>query len=413
MSRRGLRPWSWAVALAAVAVSVPLATVPAAAPRAQASTLARFRAAVAHPEQLPPEVLARLRESPHAYFRFVNKPWTQAVCDEYAASVHELPRVRLHGDAHVEQYAVTADSRGLDDFDDSAMGPAVVDIVRFLGSLELVARQKGWQKDTGKFVDAFFHGYEQALKEPTFTPREPDVVARIRQRPTRTPEEFLAWAESLMTQASPETMEMLRRAMIPFKRLALEQVAGLAEDYLVIKKFGVLHMGIGSALTRKVLIRVEGPTEAPGDDVIIEAKELSRLDSASCVSIPPPIEAFRVVRAASQLGRLYHSFLVVVPSTLRDNPDSPGWWVRSWDRTYKELEINDILRPKDLQQVAEDAGAQLGSANTRRESGLDDEAERRRERRAVKQIRGQVKKTVARLTAEVVDAWAALRASTQ
>jgi uncharacterized protein (DUF2252 family) len=37
---------------------------------------------------------------------------------------------------------VSATSRGIDDFDDSSTGPAVVDIVRFLGSLELTARAR-------------------------------------------------------------------------------------------------------------------------------------------------------------------------------------------------------------------------------------------------------------------------------
>ena len=36
-----------------------------------------------------------------------------------------LPVVRLHGDAHVEQFAFTNDAWGLDDFDDSARGPAL------------------------------------------------------------------------------------------------------------------------------------------------------------------------------------------------------------------------------------------------------------------------------------------------
>ena len=49
-----------------------------------------------------------------------------------------------------------------------------------------------------------------------------------------------------------------------FNKNALEQVPGATEQSLGVKKFGVLHMGIGSALTRKVLLRVEGPTAGPG-----------------------------------------------------------------------------------------------------------------------------------------------------
>jgi hypothetical protein len=71
--------------------------------------------------------------------------------------------------------------------------------------------------------------------------------------------------------------------------------------------------------------------------------------------------------------------MVVVPNSLAGHADSPGWWVRSWDRTYKELEIADIKAPLDLEEVAEDVGAQLGSANTRQGSETDSGAVRKRE----------------------------------
>ena len=106
----------------------------------------------------PPEVRARLAGNPIAFFRFVNRAWTHAVCDAFAGEASDLPTARLHGDAHLEQYAVTATARGLDDFDDSARGPAVVDVVRFLGSLELAAEQRGWTAALPLAVDAFIAG---------------------------------------------------------------------------------------------------------------------------------------------------------------------------------------------------------------------------------------------------------------
>jgi len=94
-----------------------------------------------------PEVLERMRATPHDYFRFINHEWTARVCDVFASDVPQLPTVQLHGDAHVEQYAITSNAWGLDDFDDSTRGPALVDIVRFLGSIELVAQQRGWSRE--------------------------------------------------------------------------------------------------------------------------------------------------------------------------------------------------------------------------------------------------------------------------
>jgi hypothetical protein len=403
---------AFAVGIAAVLGGVPATRVP----QQRAHSLAArspFGAAALGLEGLPAALRTKLAESPHAYFRFVNKPWTQAVCDEYRSDAASLPQVRLHGDAHVEQYAVTADSRGLDDFDDSAMGPGVVDIVRFLGSLHLVALQKGWQVQAPRFVDAFFRGYLHALGDPGYSPVEPAIAARLRKKQPRTQEQFLAWADSLMSVGAPDTMEVLKRAIAGLRSSALEQTPELSDEYVTLKKWGVLQMGIGSALTPKVLMRVEGPTPAADDDTIIEAKELVRLDSASCVSIPPPIEAFRVVDAASQLGRLHHTLLVVVPRAEPDATSSPGWWVRSWDPSYRELEIADIRTPEDLLEVAEDAGAQLGAANTRDGPERERQDDRRRERVGVDRLQWKIRRTAVRLTAEVHEAWRVLQASSR
>jgi uncharacterized protein (DUF2252 family) len=92
-----------------------------------------------------PELVDRLRADPFVYFRFINRAWTSRVCELFA-DVRNQPVVRIHGDAHVEQFALTRDAWGLDDFDDSTRGPAFVDIVRFLGSIDVATRQRGWTR---------------------------------------------------------------------------------------------------------------------------------------------------------------------------------------------------------------------------------------------------------------------------
>ena len=104
-------------------------------------------------EAVPAGLIERLRADPYVYFRFVNRAWIGRVCEVFGKDVEELPVVRLHGDAHVEQFAVMHDAWGLDDFDDSARGPAIIDIARFLGSIDLVTRQRSWEKDRGKLFD--------------------------------------------------------------------------------------------------------------------------------------------------------------------------------------------------------------------------------------------------------------------
>src|SRR5678816_524851 len=71
----------------------------------------------------PAELIDRLRADPFTYFRFINRAWTERVCEHFA-DLTSPTIVRLHGDAHVEQFALTQDAWGLDDFDDSTRGPA-------------------------------------------------------------------------------------------------------------------------------------------------------------------------------------------------------------------------------------------------------------------------------------------------
>src|SRR5580765_6647029 len=94
--------------------------------------------------RLPAEFVQLLKTHPYSFFRFVNRPWASRVCDAFGRDRDALVRVRLHGDAHIEQYAFTDTAYGLDDFDDTAEGPAVIDLVRFIGSIRVAARDRGW-----------------------------------------------------------------------------------------------------------------------------------------------------------------------------------------------------------------------------------------------------------------------------
>src|SRR5262245_58752196 len=147
----------------------------------------------------PAELLDQLRSDPFTYFRFINRAWVARVCEAFA-DVSEMPIVRLHGDAHVEQFAVTRDAWGLDDFDDSARGPQFVDIVRFLGSIDLVTRQRGWTRDRDALWDRFLEGYRRGLSDPAYRPPQPDIVRQLRAQAPATRAAFLAWGE---TQIQP------------------------------------------------------------------------------------------------------------------------------------------------------------------------------------------------------------------
>ncbi len=110
-----------------------------------------------------PELLERIVESPHGYLRFINLQITEEVCRRFEASLSQYPPFNLHGDAHLEQYAVTDLGRGLTDFDDSSSGPAVVDLMRFGVSVRLAAAAHGWNERAEEVLGAFLLGYREAL----------------------------------------------------------------------------------------------------------------------------------------------------------------------------------------------------------------------------------------------------------
>ena len=133
---------------------------------------------------------------------------------------------------------------------------------------------------------------------------------------------------------------------------------------------GWLHLGVGSAAIRKVLIRVQGPTAAPEDDEVLEVKEVTNLEGVGCVegrATPPGV---RIIDGSRQLGRLKHEILAVGPTLLIAATAGRGehwldWLISSWEPSYRELRIVDLRSATDLADIAFDAGVQLGAGKSR------------------------------------------------
>lgn len=405
LTRRRLGLLALACALPACAARQP---APQLAPQVPSigEASARFEREWARAAGGPPELRIQLAARPLAFFRFVNRAWTREVCQAFADQLDSLPTARLHGDAHVEQYAVSAEARGLDDFDDSSRGPAVVDITRFIGSLELAAEQRGWMASLPAIVDAFFAGYRQALDSPSYLPPDPAIVARLRSAPVRSVPEFFEWTESLMEPLSKGELTQFAAAWPKVEVLARRTDPEATPAFLRPKSKGWLHMGIGSALTRKLLIRIEGPSVDPDDDLILEAKEVGPFEGGSCVSIPKNSDASRVVEGIRQIGRLPQRLLVALPGVTGTLENGRGWWVKTWDRTFVELGVVDLASPDELREVAHDVGAQLGSSNLLRPSGRPAEGRRRRELEAIARLEPRMRQVAHDLTVALTEAWA-------
>ena len=315
----------------------------------------------------PAELIDRLRADPFTYFRFINRAWTARVCEAFA-DVADAPIVRLHGDAHLEQYALTKDAWGLDDFDDSTRGPAFVDIVRFLGSIDLATRQRGWTRDREALWTRFFEGYHRGLSQPDFRPPEPGIVHQLRQQATLTGAAYLAWGEKLMLPMDEARLKSVAEGMEGLDRLVRRERSDLAPGYFAVIRAGWLRIGVGSAAVRKVLVRVEGPTSDPADDVLLEAKEVANLDGLACLEDSTTPQALRVIDGTRQLGRVKHDILAIGPTLLIPSAADRAehwldWWVESWEPSYREIRLSDFRSVKDLADVVYDSGFQLGAGN--------------------------------------------------
>ncbi len=186
----------------------------------------------------------RISQDPYLYFRFINKRWSKAVCDSLTRANLEFVVTSLHGDAHFNQYAITKDQRGLDDFDDSVSGPAALDIVRFLASVELVLVGKEWDAQRDEAFDAFVEGYRLAGADPSYNPPEPTYAARLRSR-SMSQEEFLPWAESLMEPFDEHASRQHEESARLFGEMMLRSRPELPPSYFALKRSGWLHIRRG------------------------------------------------------------------------------------------------------------------------------------------------------------------------
>ena len=400
----------WTALLNPIGVLLGVAASPApggaaarpAIPAAPAAVVAALRVSPEAPElKARPALVGRLRETPHNYFRFVNRPFSGAVCRLFDDVRASLPEVNLHGDAHVEQYAITSLGRGLTDFDDSSRGPYVIDLVRFGVSLELAARENGWG-GAGGAIDDFLRGYRDALVNPSFERPPRRTVRRARAGFAFDHGVALGRAEALM-DSDPVDPSELQGAFQSYATAMRTQTPRPPASFFRIKKAGRLKIGIGSALDEKYLLRIEGWTKGEGDDQILEAKLVHALSDSGCVH--PDAGPGRVSLGMSLIARASFPY-----SGLLARGDR-SFWIHGWTDDYVELSIESSFpEPLDLQQVAYDVGIQLGRAHPKEGLGkVPPRGVRTLLLESVRTNEDRIRRAVGELTEATVQAWSAFR----
>ena len=361
-------------------------------------------------DRATPQLLERLRADPYVYFRFVNRSWSARVCHVFGEDLRATPMVRLHGDAHLEQFALTKDAWGLDDFDDSARGPAAIDIVRFLGSIDLLTRQRSWIKARDPLFDRFFDGYRRGFAEPDHLPPEPDIVYRLRSQAPITRAAFLKWAETKMEPMGDYIMNALVAGMDAFADILLRERIDLPPEYFRVVRAGWFKTGVGSALTPKILIRVQGRSDDPADNELLEVKKLGDLQGLGCLQMPTLQPTLRVVDGSKQIGRLKYKILAAGPESLIPEVEAQGqhlrdWWIHNLDPSYRGIRLEDMRSIADLAGIAYDAGAQLGAGHLNAEAAAQGSPTRKQALGAILKLEKQYRREATILIDHLLRGW--------
>jgi hypothetical protein len=299
--------------------------------------------------------LLKLERHRLSYFRMLAEVFELRTCEAFRDIAAALPITVVQGDAHVEQFAVTDKSYGLDDFDRGGIGPAVIDLVRYAASLHVACTDVAWRCDGDAAIERFLTTYRAALiDEPT--PRQPAVVQRLRVKAPSSRAVWLSEIDERIVPIEPSLEADVHRSWAPFVKLMRDIHPEWPGAALRIVRLGWLRIGIGSAREPKVLIRIAGPTAHPEDDVIVEAREGMPSKPGSCVwrGAPgqSPVLMSMVMAIVGRRVPELHGF-AAIPGRTR------SFWLQSWDPRYVELSISDITSQSELEELASDAGRQL------------------------------------------------------
>ncbi len=346
-----------------------------------------------------PDLLAKLSATPHGYFRFVNAAFAAETCRLFTDVARSLPEVNLHGDAHVEQFAVTSLGSGLTDFDDCTRGYAIIDLVRFGTSLLLTAREKGWASEEERFVDAFLKGYRSGLRGGAWT-RWPDLVTRIRAGFKWDHALTLRQADALIDKA-PLPRDAFADGVRQFAEL-VRFGRDLPAWFFEVKRIGSVTMGVGSALDEKYLIIFEGDTPAAGDDLVVEAKQIRDLSGNPCLRTD--VGASRILDGQRLIAYEPFAYAAVVPHGTK------YFWMHDWTDDYQEAVIASvILSPRDLREVAHDVGLQMGRAHPKLPDGAPDKSRRKADLDSLLAIEARLRAAIRQMARETEAAWRAFQ----
>jgi len=224
------------------------------------------------------------------------------------------------------------------------------------------------------------------------------VARRLRGRFAPTTEAWLDDMQKLIVPVPPENQPLYDAGWRDF--LSQMQVRDPSVDlgFFKIKVGGRLDMGVGSAHAKKYLVRIEGPTPAPEDDLIMEAKALQPGSLGSCMH-GVDLDAMRVIKGQTQISNAPQRFLAAV--RINGQP----FYSHTWLVHYREISTSDIGSGAELAELAYDVGLQLGRGHAKQEDESRVVQQRRELERTLAEVAPELANVAIALAAKVTRAW--------
>ncbi|HMQ53018.1 MAG TPA: DUF2252 family protein [Anaerolineae bacterium] len=240
------------------------------------------------------EKFDKLAKSPFTFFRGTALLYYR----DYAGIDAHLPYVFTIGDVHPENFGVMPNEDGapvfgIDDFDEAYIAPFSWDVRRGSVGFYIVAKENGLsRKNRDKIVRAFIGGYLEGLKEYARDDREKWHGYRIDTSPGMI-KELLEEAQSGRKAFLADLIELDKERFVSSDKIvphskyigkfqeAIDQYrqskdidergrAGhfKVKDVAIKKGSGTASLGLD-----RFFVLIDGPTDDPGDDIILEIKQ--------------------------------------------------------------------------------------------------------------------------------------------
>jgi hypothetical protein len=167
-------------------------------------------------------------------------------------------------------------------------------------------------------------------------------------------------------------------------------------------------------MDEKYLLRVEGPTDASEDDVLVEVKQIRDLSAIPCIERRPR-DPDPILNAQSRIAYQPYRFIGFLHLDDRaagnggsGSGEGRSFWLHTWVDHYYEISAGDLETVDDLRELVFDVGVQLGRGHPK-DVTPDDSGLRRSQLESLDRYQSKIERTIDELLEETIRAWERFR----